>query len=663
MRSRPIIEAETQEALRGDDTSVQPIFANGWAQFIAGGGAAILEPALLDWLPRKRWFGAKTRKIESVRVRNWVELSPDAKAAIPSADVTSEPAAIPSALFFFEVTYFSGLPDVYQIPLAVSSGAALDEITQDQPESIIAKLTTSAGPAILHDATVSEEFRHGLLSLIASDATLPISEYGESTEAAQNGFIQAPSIDDEAQTVVAGAAVTPAPLSAQPGDTATPPRIDIPSVQSTGASRLQPRESPSAGDSFSASHRLNASASSAFPSVLATQRLPSHVSSAEQSNTSIIYGRQLFLKIYRRLQPEENPDVEVGRFLTEVVHFNRIPTFLGEISISSGSAAKATVALLQGLVPNQGDGWQWYLDELASWLPAAGKRAVPERSLAHGWLSERELIPKSLEPIRSTLDAATLLGALTAELHLALSSSSTLAAFVPEPLTSAELAHDAERIEVQIKSAFEALKFKLPKLDDATCDQAGLLLSRRPELIQRARSIEAVATAGQRIRIHGDYHLGQTLRVAGTGSSSAAEKDRKGDFILIDFEGEPARPIEERRRKQSPLKDVVGMMRSFAYAAFAAVDRYVAGEGGEERSIDRTALIGWAQLWQDSATSHFLTSYREGMAANPDLLPPPREAQILLDAYLLEKALYELLYELDNRPSWVRIPLNSMLGL
>lgn len=105
------------------------------------------------------------------------------------------------------------------------------------------------------------------------------------------------------------------------------------------------------------------------------------------------------------------------------------------------------------------------------------------------------------------------------------------------------------------------------------------------------------------------------------------------------------------------------MMRSFAYAAFAAVDRYAAGGEGPELSIDRAALTGWARLWQDSATSQFLSSYREGIAANPDLLPQPKEAQILLDAYLLEKALYELLYELDNRPSWVRIPLNGILDL
>ncbi len=387
------IELPIQASLQGVDASLQPVFANGWAQFIAGGGSAILEPALLDWLPRKRWFGAKTHKIESVRVRNWVELAPDAKVAGRSTNDTSEPATVPSALFFFDVTYFNGSPDVYQIPLAVSTGAILDEIAAHQPESIIARLTTGAGPAILHDATVSEEFQHELLSLVASDATLSFHENAKLAESAEVGFNQVPSIHDEAQAVPVGAAVTPAPLSAQPGETATPPRTETPAAQSAGAARFQPRESPSAGDSFHDGSRLNARASSAFPPVLATQRLPSHIGSAEQSNTSILYGKQLFLKIYRRLQPEENPDVEVGRFLTEVAHFNRIPPFLGEISISSGTAAKTTVALLQGLVANQGDGWQWFLDQLAAWLPAVAQSPAPARSIAPGWLSERESDP------------------------------------------------------------------------------------------------------------------------------------------------------------------------------------------------------------------------------------------------------------------------------
>lgn len=133
--------------------------------------------------------------------------------------------------------------------------------------------------------------------------------------------------------------------------------------------------------------------------------------------------------------------------------------------------------------------------------------------------------------------------------------------------------------------------------------------------------------------------------------------------MLIDFEGEPARPIEERRRKQSPLKDVVGMMRSFSYAAFSAVDHFSAVGSSEGRAADPDVLASWAQLWQHTATAELLSSYRKGMENNPTLLPPPAETQILLDAYLLEKAIYEVLYELDNRPSWVRIPVNSILTL
>ena len=369
------VDLQTRESVREDENAIQPIFASGWAEFIAGGGSAILEPALIDWLPRKRWFGAKTHKIESVRVRNWVQLAADAKMAGSSTNGSSEPATVPSALFFFDVSYFDGSPDVYQVPLAVSTGAVLDEIVANQPESIIAKVTTSAGPAILHDAMVSEEFQHELLSLIARDATLPIVDPGMLEEAAEEIVNQPASMGDESQVIAVGAAVTPAPLSAQPGDTATPPRTETPAAQSAETSRFQPRESPTAGDLFHDGSRLNARASSAFPPVLAAQRLPSHVGSAEQSNTSIIYGKQLFLKIYRRLQSEENPDVEVGRFLTEVAHFNRIPPFLGEISISSRSAAKTTVALLQGMVPNQGDGWQWFLD--GNFLPAGSLHHDP----------------------------------------------------------------------------------------------------------------------------------------------------------------------------------------------------------------------------------------------------------------------------------------------
>ncbi len=335
---------------------------------------------------------------------------------------------------------------------------------------------------------------------------------------------------------------------------------------------LQPRESPSAGDVLPEGGRLDARASKAFPAELATQRLASRVSSAEQSNTSIRFDDRLFLKLFRRLQAEENPDVEMGRFLTEIANFPRIPPFLGEIAMSSPGSQKTTVAMLQGLVPNQGDGWQWFLDELSLWLVTVADQPAPAISQTPEFQGSGEA-PRRIWRGRSPrFEAAALLGRRTAEMHLALASSADLPAFAPEPMTAEDLALDAERIEAQLKSTLEALKLKLATLDDATTDAAGLLLSRRPELIRRARSIAALEPSGQRIRIHGDYHLGQTLRTA-----DAKSPDGGDDFVLIDFEGEPARPIEERRRKQSPLKDVAGMLRSFSYVAFAAVDHFCCG--------------------------------------------------------------------------------------
>jgi maltose alpha-D-glucosyltransferase/alpha-amylase len=166
-----------------------------------------------------------------------------------------------------------------------------------------------------------------------------------------------------------------------------------------------------------------------------------------------------------------------------------------------------------------------------------------------------------------------------------------------------------------------------------------------------------VEAAGQRIRIHGDYHLGQTLR---TKARAGAEANGNGDFVVIDFEGEPARSIEERRRKQSPLKDVAGMIRSFSYAAYTAVDRALAGNG---KGKDRESLTGWAQHWQQVASAEFLRAYDETMGRRAGLLPEPKVAQVLLEAYFLEKALYEVLYELNHRPEWLRIPISGILSL
>ena len=572
------------------------LMSAGWSGFLAGQGRPQLESAIAAWLPRQRWFGAKTRKIQAARVRQWVELPAGATDGTDSSEKgVREDNHVPAALFFIEIAYSDGPSDMYQLPVAVSTGAAAEELTTKYPLSRMTSLPSSVGPAVFYDATIREDFRQNILSLIERNATLALS---------------APKRDGETDS--------------------------------------SPSQDPV---------HLDASAATGFTGAQFHENPSSRVASAEQSNTSILYGNRLIMKLFRRLQPGENPDVEIGRFLTNISHFPRIAPFLGEIAIESATGQKTTVAMLQGLVANAGDGWQWFLDRLAEFFSSIAELAGPPEAQAPSFLKQRATLPEALEYARTSLEAAALLGRRTAELHLALSIATSDPAFAAEPFTVGDLSSDARRIDAQITSTLEALKTKLATLSDLTADAAALLLSRRIDLFARANAITALTAAGQRIRIHGDYHLGQVLVTSVPGTESRTEV---GDFVLLDFEGEPARQLAERRQKQSPLKDVAGMMRSLSYAAYSGLDRYRASNPARARSPEGH-LLAWARFWQNSASSEFLRAYRETVAANPALLPSAHEAQALLGAYLLEKALYELLYELNNRPAWVRIPLDGIL--
>jgi maltose alpha-D-glucosyltransferase / alpha-amylase len=597
--------------------------SQGWAGLLAAHCLNTIETALPAWLPRQRWFGAKTRAIQSARVLDWVELpSPDRADTVANSD--RDLAAFSPTLFLVEVAYADSPSDVYQIPLAIAAGADADEIASSHPNSVIATLAFPMGPAILHDATVSEAFRQAPLHLIASNASLALL----SADAAH------PGVGEEDSDAADAAA------------------------RDAAAKHHGPRESPSAGG---AGHgRIGAHASSAFSQTLISRPFLSRVASAEQSNTSILYGRELILKLFRRLQPGENPDVEVGRFLTEVAGFTHIPPFMGEIAMTRPGWKKTTLAMLQGLVANEGDGWRWFLDQLAEFFESVAVLDAPLELAPPDLLRDDRPPNGVVEHAGPSIEAATLLGRRTAEMHLALATPTEDSAFAAESFTSEDLARDAARIEAQAVSALEALKLKFAALDDATAEAAALLLSRRRDLLARARAIAELSPSGQRIRIHGDYHLGQTLRTAGSSANNATAQ---GDFVLLDFEGEPARPLAERRQKQSPLKDVAGMVRSFSYAAHSAFDVFIDSGADSPHSARREQIAGWARAWQSAASAAFLSAWSSTIAARPELMPPLRESQSLLNAYMLEKALYELLYELNNRPSWVSIPLAGILNL
>jgi maltose alpha-D-glucosyltransferase/alpha-amylase len=565
---RPIID---ESGIRDESAELAlNLEASGWEALTSGPGLTLLESRLPAWLARQRWFGAKSRSIQTIRVINWASTEPDAA-----------PSSASPAVFYFEIAYIEGASDFYQIPLALSSGQDLETISAASPQSVLATLNTPNGPTILHDATVREDLRQSLLTIVEQLQTLPLT---------------------------------------------------TPSVASPGASAT-------AGT-------LVGSQSAIFSQVRGTGPLPARISPSEQSNTNIFYDAKMILKLFRRLQPGENPDVEIGRFLTEVAHFPRIAPFLGEITATSLTGESTTTAMLQGLVANQGDGWQWTLDELALFYEAAATCPPPaDEGAPPTFLSESRIPAEARERAGLYLEAAALLGRRTAEMHLALATETEDPAFRAEPFTTDDLRTDAERIDAQINKTLDALKTGISALKDEAADEAATLLSRRIELFRRAHSITDATPSGQRIRIHGDFHLGQILRA-------------KNDFIFLDFEGEPARSLDERRHKQSPLKDVAGMLRSFSYAASSALDQYV-----QRRPDSQRTLEPWARMWQNSVCTSFLNAYRQTIGANRSLLPEPQQADALLSAYLLEKALYELLYELNNRPTWVRIPLSGILSL
>ena len=363
----------------------------------------------------------------------------------------------------------------------------------------------------------------------------------------------------------------------------------------------------------------------------AHEPLPLHRSPAEQRNTSVIYGDRLILKLFRRHQTGVDPDCEMDRYLTERASFDHVPPFAGSLEYHRDGAT-ATLALLQGLVAGEGDGWTGALEELHRYYEAWVPKPFPTQT------------PDPREFVGIYLDAAATLGRRTAQLHLALAAACDDPAFAPEPLTADQLARLVSDFQDRAARTLEYLKDNLPRLADEAVEEAGLVLRRRRELLGRLQQLP-LAMGGQRIRVHGDYHLGQVLRV-------------KNDYVIFDFEGDPARPIAERRAKHSPLKDVAGMLRSFSYATYAALISYAARR---PEAVDQ--LEPWARLWERSTSAEFLRAYRETVAPGRLLPESPDEADALLQAYLVDKTLHELRYELDNRPGWVRIPLWGLSSL
>jgi maltose alpha-D-glucosyltransferase / alpha-amylase len=350
----------------------------------------------------------------------------------------------------------------------------------------------------------------------------------------------------------------------------------------------------------------------------------SRVLAVEQSNSSIIYGERVFLKLYRRLEEGVNPDAEILRFLG-ARSFPQVPPFRGALEFRRAGRAPQVLALATGMVANNGDAWSFTLRELTRQLECvvAGD--------ANG--------AKQIEAVY--VARAAQLGQRTGALHLALAADVDDANFAPEPLTAADFAELAETVRTTADQVLTGLSGRLDALDPAARRFASELLSAEPALRARIAALDAQPVAAAKTRTHGDYHLGQVLNAG-------------GDFVIIDFEGEPARPLAERRRKRSPLRDVAGMLRSFHYAAHSALGTFT------ERRVE---LEPHAERWHERARSAFLSAWIE-TTAGASFVPVERaEFARLLDAFLLEKALYEVAYELNNRPAWLGIPLRGAVQI
>jgi len=372
--------------------------------------------------------------------------------------------------------------------------------------------------------------------------------------------------------------------------------------------------------------------------------------SAEQSNTSVIYGGKLILKLFRRQQAGPNPDSEIGRYLTETAHFEGVPPFAGSIEYTRVGGESYTLGMLQGLADNEGDGWRLMLEELERYYENCAAVPVPEELEGSDGgdllaLSGNPPVQMAQDHVGIALDAAARLGKRTAELHVALAAPSDDPAFSPEPLTSKDVQSLVADLRQKATKVFDLLRDSVAGLPDELLDLTGLALARRKQIRDSFRYLAGDNLQAQRIRIHGDYHLGQVLRA-------------RTDYLILDFEGEPARSLAERRAKQSPLKDVADMLRSFSYAAYASLIGYTA-----RRPEDFEKLQPWARLWERSAGAEFLRAYREAAAGAAFLPPEEGDLRGLLITYWLDKALYELSYELNNRPGWVRIPLLGILSL
>jgi len=514
------------------------------------------EKVLPDYIMKMRWFGGKARIVENFRIVN--------QASVP----LKEHGII---VWLIEVTYQSGLADLYQLPVAFGKDVFAAKLKDGCPQSIICTLTVHGEEGVLYDAIYGFEWQEMIFKNLAASHSLSWKE---------------------------------------------------------GALR------------FTGNDALHLYAST-------LNQLKPRVLGVEQSNTSIIYDNRFFLKLYRKVDRAVNPDVEISQYLGDTVNFKNVPAFAGKIEWRIGKDM-IVLAMMQEMVESNSDAWAYMLDRLDDFnekvlTESEGTFLPPMEGNLYHPLSYEE-VPKEMQQFieGAVAERVMLLGVRTAEMHLALARETSDPDFKPEPYSLHYQRSLFSGLQTLVRATFQSQQRQLGTLAPEVRQQAEAVLARKGEIMETFRGIYKKKIDVMKIRIHGDFHLGQVLF---TGR----------DFVITDFEGEPARSFGERRLKRSPLRDVAGMIRSFHYAAYGSLflDNQI-------RKEDHALLIPYVEQWYHYVSGFFMKAYQETVKGAPFMPAHPEDLKILMTTFLLEKAIYELNYEMNNRPDWLIIPLQGI---
>jgi maltose alpha-D-glucosyltransferase / alpha-amylase len=380
-----------------------------------------------------------------------------------------------------------------------------------------------------------------------------------------------------------------------------------------------------------------------FAKIDVNKEIDSKILKADQSNTAIIYNDSYFFKFYRKLEKEINPELEIVRFLSEHTTFRNSPRYAGSVEYHDQENNVIVFGLLQEKVENQGEAWSMSVDSVGRFYERIMTKAktIKLPKLVNKAAIKFEDAPEVIQEYigRGFYERMVRLGSRTAEMHLALNSDNSNPAFAAESFTANYQRSLYSSLRKLVKDRFGLLESTLPKLAADVQEFAKKVLALEKEILECFSEVYQIKIKADKIRIHGDYHLGQVLF---TGK----------DFVIIDFEGEPGLSFSERRLKKSALKDVAGMMRSIHYAAFGKI---LLNENYRERDLE--FLENWAEQWQHYVSRFYLGAYMERMGMGTKL---PEEDDVLIRTFLLEKAIYELGYELNGRPEWTIIPLRGI---